>query len=58
MTRAVCPAPAALEPMPPHPDTPDTSINNAGDKTFMITKLNDEFIINSILNNVLDIIEK
>jgi len=35
-----------------------TSINNAGDKTFMITKLNDEFIINSILNNVLNIIKK
>jgi len=35
-----------------------TSINNAGDKTFMITRLNDEFVINNILSNVLSIIQK
>ena len=35
-----------------------TSINNAGSKTFMITKLEDEFVINIILNNVLNIIDK
>lgn len=33
-----------------------TSINNAGNKTFMITKLEDEFVINTILGNVLNII--
>ena len=35
-----------------------TSINNAGSKTFMITKLEDEFVINTILSNVLNIIDK
>ena len=35
-----------------------TSINNAGSKIFMITKLEDEFVINIILNNVLNIIDK
>ena len=35
-----------------------TSINNAGSKIFMITKLEDEFVINTILSNVLNIIDK
>ena len=35
-----------------------TSINNAGSKTFMIAKIEDEFVIKTILNNVLNINDK
>jgi len=34
------------------------SINNAGNKNFMITKLEDEFVINIILKNILNIMLK